>query len=233
MAIVLSVAIMLGWQFYIEQTTPPPSDKTAEQTGSPVAPGNSAGGSTGSALTPPAPAHRTKPPNCPVNLSNRSTGGQHKLCPGSKLSPPRHRVPLACGARFDDLTLEDYRESIEPDSEKVTLLKPFGTDNAYYAYYGWVSCIPRYPRCQMDNGPRRAGPRLSGHAQWTNKDGVVFQQIIALDEHYMFTVQQRVTNGSNKAANVSHSVKSSGAAPQMCWIFTFSTRDYWGFSTAS
>ena len=31
---------------------------------------------------------------------------------------------------------------------------------------------------------------------------MVFQQIIALDEHYMFTVQQRVTNGSNKAANV-------------------------------
>ena len=36
MAIVLSVAIMLGWQFYIEQTAPPPSVKIIKQTQAPV-----------------------------------------------------------------------------------------------------------------------------------------------------------------------------------------------------
>ena len=205
MAIVLSVAIMLGWQFYIEQTTPPPSDKTAERTGSPIAPGTSPEGQNGSTLTPPAPGTSDQATKLPSQLIEQVNRRAAQALPRVKIISPRVTGSLSLvGARFDDLTLGDYRESIEPDSEKVTLLKPFGTDNAYYAYYGWVSTDTQVPpldaRWTADR--EELGPDSPVTLSWTNKDGVVFQQIIALDEHYMFTVQQRVTNGSNKAANV-------------------------------
>ena len=176
MAIVLSVAIMLGWQFYIEQTTPPPSDKTAEQTGSPVAPGNSAGGSTGSALTPPAPGTPDQAAKLPSQLIEQVNRRAAQALPRVKIISPRVTGSLSLvGARFDDLTLEDYRESIEPDSEKVTLLKPFGTDNAYYAYYGWVSTDTQVPpldaRWTADR--EELGPGSPVTLSWTNKDGVI------------------------------------------------------------
>ena len=42
------------------------------------------------------------------------------------------------GGRIDDLRLKDYRTSLEPDADIVTMLSPVGSDNAYYAVSGWA-----------------------------------------------------------------------------------------------
>ncbi len=103
MAIVLSVAIMLGWQFYIEQTTPLPSDKTAEQTGSPVAPGTIAGGSTGLTLTPPAPGTPDQAAKLPSQLIEQVNRRAAQALPRVKIISPRVTGSLSLvGARFDD-----------------------------------------------------------------------------------------------------------------------------------
>lgn len=45
------------------------------------------------------------------------------------------------GARFDDLHLARYRETVEKDSPTVTLLSPNGDAGAYFAQAGWLpSC---------------------------------------------------------------------------------------------
>ncbi len=41
------------------------------------------------------------------------------------------------GGRIDDLKLRDYRETLDPGSDVVTLLTPEGVDDAYYALFGW------------------------------------------------------------------------------------------------
>ncbi len=41
------------------------------------------------------------------------------------------------GARFDDLRLKSYRETIDPKSPIITLLSPAGAPAAYYAVFGW------------------------------------------------------------------------------------------------
>lgn len=205
MAIVLSVTIMLGWQFYIEQTAPPPSDKTAEQSQTPLAPGISSGGTPDATLAPSAPGTPGQTGGPPSQLQERVNRRSAQAVPRIKIVSPRVTGSLSLvGARFDDLTLEDYRETIEPNSEKVTLLKPFGTDNSYYAYYGWVSADTQVPPldAKWAANHNELSPNAPVTLSWTNKDGVVFQQIIALDEHYMFTIQQRVTNGSGKEAKV-------------------------------
>ena len=43
------------------------------------------------------------------------------------------------GGRIDDLTLKDYRETVEPTSPLVVLLSPAGGPHAYYAEHGWVA----------------------------------------------------------------------------------------------
>ena len=42
------------------------------------------------------------------------------------------------GGRIDDLTLKDYRETVEPTSPLVVLLSPAGGPHAYYAEHGCV-----------------------------------------------------------------------------------------------
>ena len=67
------------------------------------------------------------------------------------------------GARIDDLHLKDYRETLDEDSPTITLLSPSGTQQPYYAEFGWVSgsgdlALPdantvwtRAGRCQADH----------------------------------------------------------------------------------
>src|SRR4029453_13724511 len=43
------------------------------------------------------------------------------------------------GGRIDDLTLKDYRETVEPSSPQVVLLSPAGGPHAYYAESGFVA----------------------------------------------------------------------------------------------
>ena len=42
------------------------------------------------------------------------------------------------GGRLDELSLKDYRETLEPESDIVSLLTPRGSQNPYYALYGWA-----------------------------------------------------------------------------------------------
>ena len=44
---------------------------------------------------------------------------------------------LLKGARFDDLRLKKYRETIDPKSPEIVLLAPQGTDYPYFAEFGW------------------------------------------------------------------------------------------------
>ncbi len=43
------------------------------------------------------------------------------------------------GARFDDLRLKKYRETVDPKSPEIVLLAPQSTDYPYYAVFGWVA----------------------------------------------------------------------------------------------
>ncbi|WP_207614063.1 membrane protein insertase YidC, partial [Alteromonas sp. 5E99-2] len=43
------------------------------------------------------------------------------------------------GARIDDLSLTQYRETLEEGSPIVRLLKPVGEAEAYFATFGWAA----------------------------------------------------------------------------------------------
>ena len=64
-------------------------------------------------------------------------------------SPPRPRVKIDTprlsgsislkGARIDDLSLVQFRETVDPSSPAIVLYSPSGTADPYYAEFGWVA----------------------------------------------------------------------------------------------
>ena len=47
------------------------------------------------------------------------------------------------GARIDDLSLVQFRETVDPASPAIVLYSPSGTANPYYAEFGWVAAAAR------------------------------------------------------------------------------------------
>ncbi len=217
LAIALSALIMVGFQWWSASQQPPQETLTAEQQkaaqtkpGTPSTPGMPATstatpGSTPSA--PSAPGMAVPVPGGVDSVEAQAEAVKKALAasPRLKIASPRVRGSISLvGARFDDLILNDYRETIEEGSNNISLLLPFGSANPYYADFGWVSADTKTPDANTvwtANNPTLA-PQSPVSLNWQNADGVKFIQDISLDDNYMFTVKQRVVNGGSKPVTV-------------------------------
>lgn len=100
------------------------------------------------------------------------------------------------GALIDDLTLLNYRETVDPKSPQIVLLAPQNSSQAYFARFGWTApqgALPNEKTVWKTNGLTLT-PQTPVTLEWDNGQGLHFQQIISIDEKYMFTVVQKVTN---------------------------------------
>ncbi|MDX2074004.1 MAG: membrane protein insertase YidC [Alphaproteobacteria bacterium] len=110
------------------------------------------------------------------------------------------------GARFDDLTLARYRETLEPDSPEVILFSPSGDERSYLAQIGWVAGdgVTRVPDAaslwQADKPQIVPGAPVT--LRWDNGAGVTFVITVTLDDSYMFSIEQRVENHSSSSIHV-------------------------------
>ncbi|MEM9331293.1 MAG: membrane protein insertase YidC [Pseudomonadota bacterium] len=106
------------------------------------------------------------------------------------------------GARIDDLKLQNYRETIDPESPLIELLSPGGSDNAYFAEFGYLPSatsgeVPG-PLTDWQTSDQALSANTSVVLTWTNEKGVQFERTIALDDKYMFTISDTVTNASTE-----------------------------------
>lgn len=102
------------------------------------------------------------------------------------------------GAIFDDLTLVKYHETVNPQSPEIVLLSPQNASNAYFARFGWAAgeeavALPDDKTLWKTNDSMLT-PQTPVTLEWENGHGLLFQQIISLDENYMFSITQKVTN---------------------------------------
>ncbi len=186
LAIAISVAILLGFQFLLPKPQKPaeqatqstPSAASPRATGDPAAPGTQ----PTAAITPPA---------------------LQRDVPRLRIAAPRVQGTInLAGARLDDLVLRDYREEVAPDSKLVRLLEPRVDPQPYYVQFGWTA----------DGDVKVPGPDTvwTASAQeltsaspvtlsWDNGAGQVFEIQLAVDVDYMFTAEQRVRNRGTSA----------------------------------
>ena len=204
LAIIFSVAIMLGWQAYFGERPSPTPKKEASNTTNPTK-------GVGSDA-PPAPGTMTKSSELPSLGQadpNSKTNDQTNILnasPRIKINSPKLTGSISLkGAQFDDLTLTGYKETIEADSKNVKLLSPVNGNSGYLATLGWWSTsqskIPNKNTIWKAN-KNTLSPENPVTLSWINSDGVVFQKIISLDDNYMFTVRKRVLNKSSESISL-------------------------------
>lgn len=111
------------------------------------------------------------------------------------------------GARFDDLRLLRYDVAVGSD-EPVTLLSPQGSRGAHYAVDGWTgaagapSGLPGPSTRWQATGNRTLTPTSPVTLEHTAGD-LVFRRTITVDEDYLFTVTDTVTNNGADAVSLS------------------------------
>ena len=107
------------------------------------------------------------------------------------------------GGIIDDLVLEEYRETLDPTSDFIGFLNPLGSEDAYYLDTGWVSPdssieLPNN-KSKWTADKSSIGINDPVKITWTNTQNITFEKIITLDEHYLFSIDQRVINNSDKS----------------------------------
>ena len=100
------------------------------------------------------------------------------------------------GAKIDDLTLLQYKETVAKNSGDVVLLSPPNTKEVYYAEFGWVT---NNKKIELSNSKtiwkadsNILTPDNKINLTWLNKSGIKFVITVALDENYMFTIEQKI-----------------------------------------
>ncbi len=191
LAFLLSALVLIGWGLISERYFPEPRPKVAAAApATATAPATAAGTAPGTAPTVVG--------GVPGVASAAPVADRGKLLAASPrviVDTPRLQGSINLkGARFDDLTLTDYRVTVDKTSPAVRLLSPSGTADAYFGQFGWTG--PQAP--PADAVWTASAPRLTPAApvtlRWTSPGGAVFEQVIAVDKDFMFTVRQRVRN---------------------------------------
>lgn len=105
------------------------------------------------------------------------------------------------GGRIDDLSLKNYRETVEPDSPIISLFSPASGPEGYYVEQGWVTSggTASVPDAKSEwsvagNTTLTAGAPVV--LTFDNGEGLLFSREIAVDENYLFTITQSVKNNS-------------------------------------
>jgi YidC/Oxa1 family membrane protein insertase len=201
LAIVLSIAILVGFQVYFDATRPPPLEQSVTPSQQAIGAGTTEGqksnlpqGVGSVAIIPGTTIEQAEGLNRSEILARSSR---------IEINTPRLRGSIALtGGRIDDLTLIDYREEIDKESAKIVLLSPKSANDAYYAQFGWVGVqglkVPNQETKWASNN-NSLGPDSPVILSWNNGEGLIFKRAYALDENYMFTVTQTVENSSKSA----------------------------------
>jgi len=192
LAVVLSALVLLGWTWAANKYFPtanPPSTKIEAGKQKPV-----------------------EQPSAQVQPSAPSTPKAVKSVSAALASSDRVaiRTPSLAGsinlkgAQIDDLLLVDEKQTIAANSPPVRLLSPLGAPGAYIAQFGWTVQGAQTPTLDTmwtaDSQQLVPGRPVTLSTQMP--DGTRYQMKIAVDDGYLFTVQQSVLNGSGKPISV-------------------------------
>ncbi len=207
LAIVLSAIVLIGWQFFIgmpqmerQRQDALIKQQQAQQTQPPqAAPGQAA----------PSPAAAPAPPK-PPGQQDVTTPAEQKSREIALAAGPRVQIETPeikgsidlKGGRIDDISLTRYRETVDPNSPAIVLLAPAGSAHPFYAEFGWVGAAGanvNAPGPETVWGQEGTASLSPGHPitlVYDNGEGLKFRRTITVDDKYLFTLRDEVTNST-------------------------------------
>ncbi len=203
LAIVLSLIVVVGWQYFVGYPQMEKQRREAElkqQEQTQLQPGSAKS-------TTPAPQNGVPAvPGSPAGAAQQPDNAREAVIAASPrvaIDTPRLNGSIDLkGARIDNLSLEQYRETIDPKSPPIVLLSPSGSPEAYYAEFGWVPAAgttekmagPDTIWTQDGSGALRIDHPIT--LIYDNGAGLLFRRTIAVDDRYLFTIKDEVQNRS-------------------------------------
>ena len=109
------------------------------------------------------------------------------------------------GAVIDDLRFKKYKTELNGD-ENIVLLNPRDVENGYIVETGWASNnknidLPNYNTIWNIKGNTVLTPTSPITLSWTNNQNITFIKKISIDDQFLFTIKQSVTNSTNNKYN--------------------------------
>src|SRR6516165_9036100 len=210
LAVILSGLVLIAWQYFYnipqmerqraQSQTQAELAKTASQpattAGSSTTPSGAPGADNTPAQTPSTPATANGP------VVNRDAAIE--ATPRVKIETPSVIGSISLkGARIDDVSLVKFRDTVDPKSPAIVLYSPSGTASPYYAEFGWVPAagssvrLPNQDTVWTQEGSGSLTPTTPVTLKYDNGDGLTFRRTISIDDRYLFTVKDVVSNVGN------------------------------------
>ena len=210
LAIVLSMAVLIAWQFlYVapKQEQERQARIRTEQTQAkekPAAP-------DASKPDQPKPGE-TKPGTVAPGTVAKTRQAALEASPRVGIEAPSLKGSISLkGGRIDDLVLAKYREKIDPASPNVVMFSPSRSPDPfqpYYAEFGWIAGAgvkQPMPDSETVWRAETAGPLTDKSPVtlvWDNGQGLTFRRTISVDDGQMFKVVDEVENKSDSAVSL-------------------------------
>ena len=194
-AFALAILVLLGWEYFFAPKKPltPP-------------------------LTPAASAPASVPGAAPVASDVPTTASAAAAAVGAaqpattdapeqriKINTPHlHGSLTLTGGRLDDITLVQYRDTLDPKSPEVVVFSPTGSAKPYYAELGWLSSeqgvtLPTATtQWTAENPDAVLTDTTPVTLTWDNGQGLTFKRVVKVDRDYLFTIEQTVANTGDK-----------------------------------
>ena len=225
LAIVLSVVVLLGWNYFYAG---PQMDKQKQiaqqnQTGQQTPAGSTPTGAP--AVTAPAGTAATPGTSAAPGLSTlpgvtetRETAMARS--PRLVIDTPKIAGSVSLtGARIDDVSLKAYRETVDPKSPIIVLLSPAGSPKGYFADFGWVAApganvaLPGATTVWSTTATTLTADKPAV-LTWDNGQGLIFRRTISVDDNAMFAIKDEVDNkGANPVSLLPYGVVTRFGKP--------------------
>ncbi len=205
LATALSFLVVLGWFILFPPESPPTSNPKL-----PVV----EEGTNGRDVSIATPDLAAAPPSVTVEAEEITVATDDKSEDSTTeripIDTPRLLGSISLlGGRIDDLLLRQYQATLEPTSEMVRLLSPVKTSHPYYALFGWAPAgsldygsVPgAQTPWQVESGDVLA-PNRPVTIVWKSDAGLVFRRTLSIDDGFMFSVTQTVTNESSRTVRL-------------------------------
>ncbi len=144
-----------------------------------------------------------------ADASDKIISRDQKLAESKRLiidTPELSGTISTTGNRIDDISLKNYFVDLK-NSEPVILMSPSETEHPHYAENGWLAATPDIKVPDKDtvwtiNGNAKLSPTKPVTLTWSNGQGLTFEKTYQIDDHFMISLTQKVTNTSGKAIDL-------------------------------
>ncbi len=198
-AVVLSLIVVVGWQYFI---VGPQVERAAQQ--AEIAAQQSTNENAVDLATPINPGVG-EVLDAPVNEAQTFATREDAIANSERVNIDTASLIGSInltGGRIDDLSLKNYHETVDDESPIIPLFAPIGVQGSYFVEQGWVAAaggsakVPDGETLWSVAGNSTLTANTPVTLEYDNGEGIIFSRTIAVDDNYLFTITQGVTNNT-------------------------------------